>query len=272
MNVLKGSGELQAFNPDKIKKSLRRAHVDEHVIRNVIDAVVPLVYDGMPTKELYTLVFDTLSEYDSVYAMAYDLKHAIMALGPTGFPFEKYFAAVLREVGYHTVTNIITQGHCVQHEIDIIATKGAEHYMIEAKFHNHVGAKSDVRTALYVKARFEDIREAWEEKETKDHVFHKGWLVTNTKLTSEAIRYAECSGLNISSWDYPDHLSVRKLITDSRTYPITTLKSLSTHQRDALFEKDIILCRDIMKLKDSDIKHLRLHDAMQEAGSVCGVG
>ena len=111
-----------------------------------------------------------------------------MGLGPTGFPFEKYIAEILKEYGYATKVGEVVKGYCVSHEVDVIAQKGKECFMIECKYHNKRGRRLDVKVAMYIYARFLDIKRAQEKiKEHKKH-FHQAWLVTNTKCTREAIR------------------------------------------------------------------------------------
>jgi len=51
----------------------------------------------------------------------------------------------------------------------------------------------------------------------------QGWLVTNTRCTSDAIQYAECVGLRIMSWRYPATGSLEKMIEEKRLYPATIL-------------------------------------------------
>ncbi|MCH5685183.1 restriction endonuclease [Niabella sp. W65] len=80
-----------------------------------------------------------------------------MTLGPTGFPFEKLTAAILESMGYSTRTGVIVPGHCVKHEIDVIATKEEHHIMVECKFHNRQGFVSDVKIPLYIQSRFLDV-------------------------------------------------------------------------------------------------------------------
>ena len=95
------------------------------------------------------------------------------------------------------------QGACVSHEIDVIAEKTTAALVIECKFHNQPGTKSDVKVALYVQARFEDIQKQWQKQPEPSRKFHEVWLATNTKLTSDAIQYASCVGLKAIGWDYP---------------------------------------------------------------------
>ena len=70
---------------------------------------------------------------------------------------EKYIAKIFQAWGYETLTDQTILGNCVSHEIDIIAWNNEKLIMVEAKFHNELGTKSDVKIALYIKARFEDL-------------------------------------------------------------------------------------------------------------------
>jgi len=117
--------------------------------------------------------------------------------------------------------------------------------MIECKFHNQSGIKSDVKISLYVQARFEDIKKKWEQAPGHTQKFHQPWLVTNTELTSDAIRYAECVGMKTIGWNYPANDSLRNWVESSKLHPVTCLTSLSNSQKKYLIENNIILCRSL---------------------------
>ncbi len=68
-----------------------------------------------------------------------------MELGDTGYPFEKFVAALLRSEGYETKVGVIVQGHCVTHEVDVVAENDRHHYMCECKFHNSQGRFCNVK-------------------------------------------------------------------------------------------------------------------------------
>jgi len=52
------------------------------------------------------------------------LKKAILQLGPTGYPFERFVGELLKYQGYEAKVGQIVQGNCVQHEVDVVAKKG----------------------------------------------------------------------------------------------------------------------------------------------------
>jgi len=269
INVRKASGELVPYNPQKVKASLKRAQVEPKVINAILESLDTYVSNNMTTKQLYNHVHALLREMDRPRASAYNLKQAIMDLGPSGYPFEKFIAGVLTKLGYETVTNAILQGRCITHETDIIANKGNIRYMIEAKFHNSPGTKTDAQSLLYTKARFDDVRAAWEATPEGAEEVHRAWVITNTKLTSEAVKYAKCVGIDVTGWDYPTGLSLRRLMTDSRIYPVTSLLSLNDTQKHDLISQDKVLCVDILDMNEEEIQKKGLQEALHEARSVC---
>src|SRR3989344_2767040 len=188
VHVTKADGTVEEYSVEKVSSSLHRAGADNATIQGILDRVNPKLYEGISTQEIYTLVFDRLREENkSSLTMRYNLKKAIMELGPTGYPFEKFFAGILEQYGYKTQTNVMIKGTCVMHEVDILAKKDGCTIYIESKFHNGSGTKSDVRDALYTHARFLDIRK---EEGCEEH-----WLVTNTKATHDAVVYGTCIGM-----------------------------------------------------------------------------
>jgi hypothetical protein len=140
------------------------------------------------------------------------------------------------------------KGLCVSHEIDVIAQNDKDFLMAEVKFHNRKGMKSDLKVVLYVKERFDDIAksEFWQNI-NKD--LEKGfWLITNTKFTTKAIQYAECSpGLRLMGWNYPEGASLNEFIDNAKLYPLTCLESLSKHDKKLFLKKNIVLCRELQQ-------------------------
>lgn len=124
--------------------------------------------------------------------------------------------------------------------------------MIECKYHNSHGARSDLKVALYTYARFLDVKEVWE-KHANVERFHQAVLVTNTKCTSEAIKFAKCRGIKVIAWSYPSGENLQSLIEGRNLYPVTVLFSLSNSARSNLLRKGIIFARDLV---DMDIERV----------------
>jgi len=241
--VIKANGQKQAFSEEKVLQSINRARIPQDLRPQVLAHIKGILYDGIPTTEIYNAILNFLGNSASPYSRAkYSLKEAIMMLGPTGYPFEDFIAKILSSQGYETKVRQILRGKCITHEIDVIATKDAKSAMIEAKFHNSIGTRSEVHVALYTHARFQDIKE--------QNKLDEAWLVTNTKTTIDANTYALCYGLKIISWSYPEQGSLRELIEKSRLHPLTMLSSLAHIHKVTLLNRHIVLCKDIQANPD----------------------
>lgn len=242
--VIKATGAKEDFSEEKLLNSIRRAGISGDLQSQALADVKSKLYENIPTSEIYRHVTDFLAHSPNPYGKAkYSLKQAIMELGPTGYPFEDFIAEIFKTKGYSTKIRSILAGKCITHEIDVIAEKDGKRTMIEAKFHNMPGTKTDVHVALYTKARFDDIKE--------NNNLHQVWLVTNTKITSDAISYAYCSGMSVVSWDYPAGKSLRDLIEESNLSPITSLISLSQSQKQQLLKKGIVFSKNIIDNQNS---------------------
>ena len=247
MDIIKASGEKEKFNKEKLYQSIKRARVKPKLAEKICQSVGKSIRPGMSSERILDQTTSCLQKENPILAARYNLKRAIMELGPTGFPFEKYIAEILKEYGYSTKVGRQVWGYCVNHEIDVVAQKEKKHFMIECKYHNSRGTRSDVKIVLYIYARFLDVKKAWEKIPGHKHFFHQAWLVTNTKCTSQAIRYARCVGLKIVSWRYPKNESLEYLIEGRGLYPITVLPSLNRYAKEILAEKRLILAKDLLK-------------------------
>jgi hypothetical protein len=237
-NVLKATGKIEPFSEEKLRLSIQRVGIPETLQNAAINQIKNKLYDNIPTFEIYKQVLEFLE--NSNYHLShtkYSLKQSIMDLGPTGYPFEDYVSEILKLEGYETEVRQILQGKCISHEIDIVAKKENIKAIIECKFHNVPGTKSQVHVPLYTKARFDDIKE----KNNLNEV----WLITNTRLSSDALAYALCSNIKIISWDYPEKGSFRDLIEKHKLYPITISTNLSQNQKQILTQNHVVLAKNV---------------------------
>lgn len=249
--ITKASGAREAFSAGKLRTSLRKAGASDEVITNIIEKVAEELHDGITTKQIYSRAFSYLQRKDRPTAGRYHLRMALMELGPSGHPFEKFVGKLLEAEGFSTEVAIMARGRCISHELDVVAHKDNEHIMVECKFHNSPGIKSDAKIALYVQARFEDIEKRWKAEPEHGTKLHGVWLVTNTKLTSDATDYAACVGMHALGWNYPVKESLQELVENYGLHPITCLTLLTRFQKQELLKHGFILCKDI--LKDQDV-------------------
>lgn len=266
--VIKADGSVEEFSEEKLISSIKRAGVTESLQKQVLDHIKGRLYDNIPTHEIYKHIEEFLDKSSQPYAKSkYSLKSALMELGPTGFPFEVYVAQILKAQGFQTQVGIYLVGKCVNHEVDIIAKSKDKKIFVECKFHNRPGIKSEVHVSLYTKARFDDLREK--------HGFSKALLVTNTKITSDALSYALCENIDIMSWTYPEGSSLRELIEKYKLYPVTQLSYLSFSQKQELLAKDVVLIKQICEnpnvLGQIDIPKNKREDILKEATIVCSL-
>ncbi len=215
--ILKANGKREPFDMNKLRSSLFRAGATDSAIEKVVSRILGELKDNMSTGDIYKYAFDILHKIEKQVARRYSIRRIVMSLGPSGFPFEKFVARLLEAKGYETVTDQIVLGSCVSHEIDVVAWNKEKLIMCEAKYHNELGTKSDLKVALYVKARFDDIREAGTvfNYGGKKRVLDEGWLITNTKFSSTAIHYGECKNLTMIGWNYPETGNLQDMIEET---------------------------------------------------------
>tara|TARA_R110002051_G_scaffold10332_3_gene39202 strand:- start:200 stop:664 length:465 start_codon:yes stop_codon:yes gene_type:complete len=147
--IIKASGEKALFEIEKVINSLERAGADKLLIKEIVQDINKEVHDGMTTKKIYQMAFNLLKRKSRASASKYKLKKALMELGPSGYPFEKFVGKVFDHEGFDTRVGVIVQGNCVQHEVDVIAQKDHKHYMIECKYHSDQGRFCNVKIPLH---------------------------------------------------------------------------------------------------------------------------
>lgn len=267
--ITKADGEQEAFDPRKLDASLQRAGANEEARQYIRKRVERELVDGMRTEDIYDHAFDYLrQEAAPAVAARYSIKRAIFALGPSGFPFEQFIAEVLKAHGWKTRTGVAMSGRCAPHEVDVLAEKNGRRVGIEAKFHNVAGGKTDIKDALYVKARYDDLAKAPEASGRVD----EGWLVTNTRFTRNAIRYAQCSNLTLLGWDYPHNRGLLEMIESARVHPLTALTTLTDGEKRRLLDNKIVLCKDVQTghlLEEYGVKPARIPQVIEEAKFLC---
>lgn len=269
--VIKADGEQEVFDPGKLEHSLALAGAGSTARARVLSKIMQDVKSGVTTEELYERAFEILKKVEAPpVAARYSVKRAVFSLGPSGFPFEQFLAEVMRAHGWRAHTGVAMTGRCAPHEVDVLLEKEGKRVGIEAKFHNDPGGKTDIKDALYVKARYDDLKLAPEASSRVD----EGWLVTNTRFTRNAIRYAQCGNLTLIGWDYPRTRGLLTLIEEARVHPLTCLTSLTEGEKRRLLEQRIVLCRDVRAkhlLQEYGVKPERIPQVLDEAQRLCGV-
>ncbi len=269
IQITKADGEQESFDPAKLRASLLWAGAQPSECEHILQKVSTDVRDGATTEDIYHHAFQMLREHSApAVAARYSIKRALFALGPSGFPFEQFFASVLQAHGWRTQTGVALTGRCAPHEVDVLAEKNGFRVGIEAKFHNDAGGKTDIKDALYVHARYEDLKKAPEEPSR----VHEGWLVTNTRFTRNAIRYAQCTNLSLIGWDFPRGNGLQHMIETGRVHPLTCLTTLTDNEKHSLLDKRLVLCRDVLTphlLEEYGVQKNRIDRIVEEARFLC---
>ena len=243
MYVIKASGQKAKFNPLKIRRTCLRAGANKALAMKIEDLISAKVRDGMSTRKIFRLILDLLEKFSPLTSSRYALKEAMLSLGPDGFVFEKFMVLLLKAYNYQAHCPPILMGRCVNHEVDIVATiispsqKEKEKYLIECKYHNAPGIKTDLKDALCLWARFDDL---------KERGFTCSWLISNTKFSKSAIQYARCRNIKLLGWQCPTQKSLNYLIESKKLYPITILKHLDKISAERLFSQNIILASQLL--------------------------
>lgn len=266
--IIKQDGTEEVFDADKLRKSLRHSGASDKDVEKVVGEIKTEIKDGMTTDFIYKHAFEHLERTEKPVAARYSMKRAVMELGPSGYPFEDFIAEIFRAKGYAAEVGVMINGACVEHEVDIIAKKDGLIIGAEVKFHNQLGIRSDLKVALYVRARFEDIRKG------KNQI-DEDWLITNTKFTGNAIKYGECVGMKMVAWNYPKDCNLHDLINETGIQPITALTTLSNADKMKLIEHKVTLCKNIEKneeiLNSLGINKEKIKNIMKESQVLCKV-
>jgi hypothetical protein len=259
VTVKKSTGEEQSFSPQKIELYLKKVQVPQVDI----DIVMPKILDfcdtcdgKLTTRKIAKRVNSELKKLEngSLYSARYFLRENLRKMGPGGHYFEDYVGSLFRAQGFDVQVGVVLDGHCVSHEIDIIAEKDNRINYMEAKFHNRDGIRSDVTVAMYSYARYEDLSSV-----APGNKSTALWLVTNTKLTFQAIDYANCKGITILNLEYPKGAGIQALAIQYGLYPISSIGAIYSHRRE-LYEAGVVTTKDFVEFSKTNGNILNIPD------------
>lgn len=273
--VLKQNGVQEDYSRDKLRESLRKSHIGSWLADEITHEVEIKFSKNkkVPTEKIYAFVRQRLEKKSKNAVPRYTLRRSLFTLGPTGFPFEQFLAKVFEAKGYQTRTGQVLQGKCVTHEVDVVAWDEHELLLIEVKFHNQLKVRSDTKTALYVKARLDDLAETEFHFPGAPKKMTQGVLVTNTKFTSNALKYGRCAGIDMMSFDYPEKGNLYDLIDETGLHPLTSLTELSNTHKQSLMSKGIVTCKilaeDPRLLDRLNLNHKKKERVLDEVNAIC---
>jgi hypothetical protein len=130
-----------------------------------------------------------------------------------------------------------------------------------------------VKVPLYINSRYQDIKTHWESNQKNNSTLTKGWLVTNTRFTLDALRYGNCCGLFLLSWDYPKGDGLKDRIDRLSLYPITVSTLLTNSEKQFLLSRNIVLCRELISnmffLDHLGVSEIRKEKILNELSQLC---
>lgn len=248
--IRKASGEEELFDISKLEGSLHNAGASRSAIKKVINGIDNWIYQGITTKQLYSKAFSLLRKTHKSSATRYRLKKALYQMGPSGHPFEVFIGQIFERLNYQCETGIVVEGHCLSHEMDVIATNDQQQMIMECKYHKDQGNHVGVQVPLYVKSRVDDIIQKRENMEVYSGLQFSAWVVTNTRFSTDAIQYARCRGVQLLAWDFPQGKGLKELIERVEIYPVTILSHLLQKHKNTLLQKGIVSCRQLCEQKE----------------------
>lgn len=273
MKIVKHSGNIVDFNPIKLRQSLLKSGANQMTVSTILKNIEKEIYEGISTKQIYKMAFSMLKKVNNSHAARYNLKEAVRLLGPAGFFFEKYIARLFAAEKYQTLTNIVLQGHCVTHEIDVLIKKDDEIAMVECKFHMGKDVHTDVKVPMYILSRFNDLKDNQHNIFGRNNTISKCWIVSNNRFTSDAITFGKCSRLNLLCWDFPENNNLKTKNDRNHLYPVTCLTTLSLAEKDKLLVLDVILVKEIINnsecLEKIGLSPNRIKNVIKESSQLC---
>jgi hypothetical protein len=273
MKIVKHSGDIVDFDPNKLRASLLKSGASAQVVDDILHKIEKEIFQGISTKSIYKRAFGLLKKDANAFAARYNLRAALQMLGPDGFFFEKYIARLFASENYETKTNIILQGKCISHEIDVLIMKNNSIAMIECKFHSSREAASDVKVPLYVFSRFNDLKGKEYYVFSRKDMISKCWIATNNRFTLDAINFSKCSGISLLSWDYPNENSLKTKSDINCLYPVTCLTTLSMVEKEKLLILDVILAKELVNnadpLEKIGLSPIRIKNVLKEVRELC---
>lgn len=246
--IVKADGTVEPFDPGKLISSLTRAGATTRAAERIAHLILQSATTTVSSAEVYRKAFSMLRREARPAAARYALRRALLELGPSGHPFEDFVAEIFKAEGWTVEWRKIMQGRCVPHEMDIFATRGEEIIAGELKYHNDAFYKTDVKVALYVKARLDDVANCT--PGSNSCAITRGVLITNTKFTRHAIDYGACSGLELIGWNYPAEGNLFDRILASGVYPVTTLTTLRRAEKKLLIDQGIVTTATLKERRD----------------------
>ena len=254
MYVIKADGRREELMPRKIEATCLRAGVSRGTARKIAAEIEQSVYDGITTREIYKMVLKKLDKQEEELRPSYHyrLRKALAEIDSESF--EKFVKELMASHGFECDWNKIIRGASVEHQVDVIAKKNSDLFLIECKRHINPHRYCGLGVVLQVEARLEDIKDSYN-KSKNNYNFTRAWVITNTKFSEHAIRYAKAKGMLLTGWFYPKRMkkSLEAMIEEKNFFPVTILKTTLAVKR-TLLRNGFISLHDLIITSERTLK------------------
>lgn len=272
--VTKADGSKQPFDKRKIIDTCLKLQATPQQAQSIADKIEARAYDGIPTKKILQMVFRYMKKYRPAIGYRIDLKQAIAMLRSKP-DFEIFVAKIFEAMGYSVEMNLVIQGKCIEHEIDVVARKGEEAILVEAKHHVNPHTYSGLDVFLQLNSTLEDLREGYEMGKN-NFKFTRAILICNTKISEHAKRYALCRNLEFIAWKFPPERGLEIIIEEYKLYPITILREIEREEAYKLADAGIVTLKQLLNdaseiSKKSKIGENRILQLQKAAKIVLGI-
>jgi hypothetical protein len=248
--VIDALGNEEVFRERKVLRSLKKSGASDAVARLILERLKSRLYQGIKTSEIFKFAKDELKKEQPIAALKFNLKQAIRNLGPDGFSFEKYVKQIFENYGFAVKIDQYVPGRCLSYETDIVAESKDKIYFGECKYRNHPGERIDLGVCMKLFAAATDVCDTYFKDKIKSGKKVIPIVVTNSKFTSQAIKYAKCQGIELLGWNYPKDKGLENMVEEKRLYPITILPSFRPYMNSAFGEVGVMLASDLLNIKD----------------------
>ena len=253
-HVTKPDGRIVPFSKEKIAETCIRIGVEPKKARQIADWVQRTAPDRSSTRDIYEMVLKRIEQVSEKAGGKFRLREGIADMDPESF--ELYSSKILEMHGWKTVWNKVLDGASVDHQVDVIASKGKETWLIECKRHFNPHRWTGLGVMLQVQARLEDLQAGYaEKKKTQHYNFTGAWIWTNTKFSNHAKQYAKAKDIRLTGWRSGEH-GLEKLVEAVKAFPVTLLK-VDTATKSRLLEARLITLKDIVMARRGPVPNWR---------------
>jgi len=247
--VVKSDGKKEVFRPDKIINTCMRSGADRNTAEDIARYIQSAAKSNTTTHDIYRMILDELERREDRSSILFRLREAISLLDSE--PFELYVKRLLETNGYRCLWNRKIRGQYAEHQIDVIARKDKEVFLVECKRHINPHRYTGLNICLQVQARLEDIHDNSE----NGYSSAKPWIIVNGKFSEHAKTYAHGKNIRLTGWRYGSP-ALEEMIHSKSAFPVTILTK-DRSQVAEIMKNDVLTVNDFLQSPISKKKNLK---------------